>query len=157
MINCVMQTATFPKIFKVTRIIPVSKPGKPVDQIDSFRPINNLSSLEKLLEQWIKMCFVDWMEGEGVISGDHHGGRQEYSTLTAITQIQNQISKNLTDKKFNTLLTTDLSAAFDTIDHMTLLRKMEHYGVRDHELALFKSYLSDRRQFVEINTFRSEI
>ena len=45
MINCVMRTAKFPKIFKTTKIIPVSKPGKPTDDIDSFRPLNNLSSL----------------------------------------------------------------------------------------------------------------
>ena len=157
MINCVLRTAKFPDIFKVTRIIPVSKPGKPVDQIDSFRPINNLSSLEKLLEQWIKGCFVDWMEGAGLINENHHGGRQAYSTLTAMSKIQQQINSNIQNKNYNILLTTDLSAAFDTIDHVTLLRKMDHYGVRGHELALFTSYLSNRAQFVEIETFRSII
>ena len=31
MINCIMKTSIFPNIFKTTRIIPVSKPGKPDD------------------------------------------------------------------------------------------------------------------------------
>ena len=134
MINCVVRTATFPEIFKLTRIIPVSKPGKPTDNIDSFRPLNNLSALEKLVEQWIKKCFVGWLEGGNIISGDHHGERQGYSTLTAMTQIKQQISKNIQSKNYNILLTTGLSAAFDTIDHMTFLRKVEHYGVRGKEL-----------------------
>merc|ERR1711954_590637 len=55
MINCVVHTGKFPKIFKTTRIILVSKPGKSIDDIDSFRPINNLPCLVKILEEWICM------------------------------------------------------------------------------------------------------
>ena len=123
MINCVMRTSTFPSIFKITRIIPVSKPGKPTDDIDSFRPINNLSSLEKLTEEWIRRIFVDWIEAEDVISMHHHGGRQGFSTTTAKASIDINTNKNLKDKKINITLTTDLCAALDTIDHMTLLKK----------------------------------
>ena len=130
---------------------------KPVDDIDSFRPLNNLCCLEKLCEQWIKQNFVHWLEEESVIIGDHHGGRQGYSTLTAIANINYQISRSVDQKNHNVLLTTDLSAAFDTIDHMTLLRKLEHYAVRGKELSLFICYLSNRRQFVEVDTFRSEV
>ena len=87
MINCIMHTAIFPSIFKVTRIVPVSKPGKPNDDIDSFRLSNNLSSLEKLTEEWIRRIFVDWIEAEDVISMHHHGGRQGFSTTTAKASI----------------------------------------------------------------------
>ena len=34
---------------------------------------------------------------------------------------------------------------------------MEHYGIRDKELLLFKSYFTDRQQFVEIDTFKSDM
>ena len=87
MINCVMRTAKSPKIFKTTKIIPVSKPGKPTDDIDSFRPLNNLSSLEKLIEHWLGGIFVQWLEAEDVISMHHHGGRQGYLTLTVKAEI----------------------------------------------------------------------
>ena len=50
-----------------------------------------------------------------------------------------------------------MSKAFYTIDHFTLLSKMEYYGIRGQALEIFKSYLHNRRQFVEINTYRSEI
>ena len=157
MINTVIHTSTFPDIFKTTRIIPVSKPGKPTDSIDSFRPINNLPTLEKLLEQWIKRSLVDWLKGENIISGDHHGGRQGFSTLTAISSIQQQINKNLQNKNYNILLTTDIKAGFDCVDHVTLLRKMDHHGIRGPELRLMVSYLADRNQLVEVETFRSKI
>ena len=54
-------------------------------------------------------------------------------------------------------LSTDLSMAFDGIDHMTLLRKLEYHGIRGHELKLIESYLTNRLQFVEIDTVRSSL
>ena len=40
---------------------------------------------------------------------------------------------------------------------MILLSKLEHYGIRGSPLKLIESYLKDRKQFVEIEIFRSEI
>ena len=45
----------------------------------------------------------------------------------------------------------DLSKAFDTPSHCILLRKLKHYGVCDLALNLMKSYLENRKQFVQLN------
>ncbi len=49
-------------------------------------------------------------------------------------------------------LLVDLSAAFDTIDHNILLNRLENsVGISGSALAWFKSYLSDRHQFIAVN------
>ena len=46
--------------------------------------------------------------------------------------------------------------AFDTIDHTILLHKLRFYGLDGASLLLFQSYLSNRRQYVEIDEMQSE-
>ena len=110
MINWVVRSGEFPHIFKLTRIVPISTPGKPLDQIDSHRQINNLCTLEKIIEAWINQYIIEWSEEVNLFSENHHGGKKGYSTFSAVTNIQNTIYENINGKHFNILLWTDLSA-----------------------------------------------
>ena len=59
------------------------------------------------------------------------------------------ILQALDRRDFAALAFLDLSAAFDTVDHVTLLRRIElSYGIRGMALSWLRSYLSDRTQFV---------
>ena len=50
----------------------------------------------------------------------------------------------------------DLSAAFDTIDHDVLLRRMSaRFGITGTSLKWFESYLSNRSQCVQIENSTS--
>ena len=46
----------------------------------------------------------------------------------------------------------DLSKAFDTLNHQTLLRKLKYYGAHKKTLAWFDSYLSNRKHYTELDT-----
>jgi hypothetical protein len=51
----------------------------------------------------------------------------------------------------------DLSAAFDTVDHMILLRRLQHkFGISDTALKWFSSYLAGRSQRIIINGVQSD-
>ena len=50
----------------------------------------------------------------------------------------------------------DLRKAFNTVNHDILLMKLQHYGIRNNMFSWYKSYLTDRKQFVSFNGQNSE-
>ena len=50
-----------------------------------------------------------------------------------------------------------MQKAFDSVNHNIFLCKLSHYGLRDIPNCWFSSYFSNRKQFVTINRFDSEI
>ena len=51
---------------------------------------------------------------------------------------------------------TDLSKAFDSVDHEILISKLESYGLKDIELDWFRNYLTDQKQLVSFGKENSD-
>ena len=153
MINTIIDKNTVPKIFKISRILPLNKPDKNENLIDSYRPINNLPCLEKFLEEHVLTHLNKFLDDNKILNDNQHGGRKNHSTTSALTQISNQLLKNDENGKISATMTTDLSAAYNTIDICILLKKMDHYVIRGDSLNFFKSYCEDRKQYVQIDSF----
>ena len=66
-------------------------------------------------------------------------------------RVQNDILRAVDQRSDVVLVLLDLWAAFDTVDHQILLRRLrDRYGVHGEALAWCTSYLSDRQQSVVI-------
>ena len=63
--------------------------------------------------------------------------------------------KALDDGNIGCVVFVDLQKAFDTVDHQILLAKLNHCGIRGVSNDWFKSYLSNRSQYVSINGYDS--
>ena len=50
----------------------------------------------------------------------------------------------------------DLSKAFDSINHKILLDKLKYYGLERHTLKLFNSYVTNRKQYIELGDIKSK-
>jgi len=78
-----------------------------------------------------------------------------HSTKTALVKVMNMLLK-MDSQHVTLLISLDLSAAFDTIDHQILLEKLSHeVGIRGTALNCFRSYLSDRSQRISVCGIRS--
>ena len=85
------------------------------------------------------------------------GFQGNHSIDHALISMTETIRSTLENEKFGCGVFIDLQKAFDTVNHNTLISKVEHYGVRGCALQWFKSYLSDRSQFVSINGSESDL
>ena len=89
-----------------------------------------------------------YCDDNDIILKNHHSGLKGQSTMTARAVIKTKVEKNFQN---NCLV----GAAYNTVDQKILLMKLEYYKVEGRELALFTSYLHNRKQYTDINTKES--
>lgn len=152
--NEIIETGEFPECLKIARVVPIYKSGDSANT-NNYRPISVLSIMSKLLEQMLASRLSDFLFGNNLIYERQYGFRTGCSTLTATCEMVDEIYSSLDKRKFSGALFLDLKKAFDTINHVLLLRKLECYGIRGKALLLLENYLGNRQQFVTVNGERS--
>ena len=113
--------------------------------------------MNKVFEKVLHNQLVNFLDLHGVLSNQQFGFRKKHSTSHAIGCLHEKLISNSEKGEISAVLFIDLKSAFDTIDIDILLKKMEHYGLRENVLYLFKSYLTDRKQYVNCGNLQSEI
>ena len=91
---------------------------------------------------------MDYINNYNILNEKQFGFRPKHSTYMAIIELVDKIANAVERNETTVGIFLDLSKAFDTINHDILLYKLEYYGFRGVTLDWFKSYLSNRKQFV---------
>ena len=152
LINESFKTGIFPDLMKISKVVPLFKNGSKLDP-SCYRPISLLISLSKILEKAMFSRVISFLERFNLLHKNQFGFRSRRSTVDAIAKISEKIRFAQTNACCAIFL--DLKKAFDTIDHEILLRKLDSFGIRGSANEWFRSYLTDRRQYVEINNVNS--
>ena len=63
---------TFPNTFKIDKISPKHKTGKPIYEIGSYRPINNLCTIEKIIQEYFIGHLYTFLKDNNIINDNHH-------------------------------------------------------------------------------------
>ncbi|XP_072048603.1 uncharacterized protein [Amphiura filiformis] len=83
--------------------------------------------------------------------------RKYHSVETALVRVNNDLLQAVDTHGEAVLVLLDMSAAFDTVDHNILLRRLhERYGVKGPVHKWFASYLDNRQQSVLIDGEQSD-
>jgi hypothetical protein len=151
--NRSLQTGVFPASQKVAIITPVlKKPSLDPYDMNSYRPISNLSFVSKLLERCVNNQLNDYLNVNGLLPDMQSAYRKHHSTETATLNVLSDVYAAADVRQVTLLCLLDLSAAFDTVDHNILINRLRHtYGLREDVLQWFRSYLTDRSQSVCYN------
>ncbi len=139
----------------------IKKPQIDPKYLVNYRPISNLPFLSKILENVVSSQLYSFLEKNDICEYFQSGFRPFYSIETALIRVTNYLFLSSDHGCISLLVLLDLSTAFDTIDHNVLLNRLENVvGISGSALAWFKSYLSDRHQFVAVNeevSYRSQV
>ena len=143
--NLSLSTGIFPTSLKLAHVKPLIKKHdldcnilKIIERAVAMRLNNYLSinNLNELFQSAYKSC---------------------HSTETALIRVKNDIMMAVDGKKAVVLVLFELSAAFDTIDHVVLFSRLENmFGLTGCALQWFRSYLHIRSQSVLIHKAISE-
>ena len=155
-INHSFQTGVFPDALKLSEVIPIHKGGS-TEELNNYRPISLLSIFDKIIEKLMHKRLYDFLQAHNILFQNQFGFRKNNSTTFALIEITEKIKETIDNKKYGCGIFIDLRKAFDTVNHEILLRKLEHYGIRGKAQVWFKSYLTNRKQYVSSNGESSEL
>ena len=148
-LNRCMQEGYFPDELKTGRISPIYK-KESEELFENYRPVSTLPIFGKIFEKIIFNRLYQFLDNNNVIYENQYGFRKGHSTNHALNYSVAYIENQIKAKKHTLGIFIDLSKAFDTLDHGILTSKLNNYGIQGNALKLIKSYLADRKQFVNV-------
>ena len=155
-VNQSFSTGIFPDLLKIAKVTPLYKKGKN-SLLENYRPISLLPSVSKVFERIMHNQIYEYFENSKLLYRSQYGFRRGHSTELAALELVDKILKEMDQGKIPINVYMDLSKAFDTLDHYILLEKLKYYGFHDKSLDLLKSYLCNRKQYVEYNNIKSDL
>ena len=145
----------FPDIFKIAHIFCIYKRSGVKSDKNNWRPISLLPTLSKVAESVMHRRLLSHFTDHSVISERQAAYLKGNSTIQQLIYIVHIIRTTCTRKAIMQGVFLDVSAAFDKAWHPAIIAKLEQVKVGGSFLDLFKSYLSNRKQIVTINGFKS--
>ena len=152
--NLSITQGIYPKELKLAKVIPLSKTGDPMI-FSNYRPVSVLPLFSKILENLMYTRLLLFINKYKLLYFYQFGFRRGHSPDLVLICLVDKISNALEDGEYSLGIFLDFSKAFDTVNHDILFTKLEYLGIRDVTLQWFKSYLSDREQYVVYNDSNS--
>ena len=147
LVNLSFETSQFAGTWKEALVLPTLKKSNLDIAYKNFRPVSNLAYISKLSERASVHQFTEHLtvnERQSLLQSAY---KRLHSTETALLKVKNDILMSMNQQHVTLLVLLDSSAAFDSIPHDKLIKRLESDSrVTDNALSWFRSYLSDQFQ-----------
>ena len=148
----ILETSTYPDMWKLANITPILKKGNK-QLIKNYRPISLLPICGKMFEKIIINNLYSYLETNNLITKNQSGFRPGDSTTNQLLYLVNEIHEAFENPKSLEVRAVflDISKAFDKVWHDGLIFKLKQNGISGSLLKLFENYLLNRKQRVVLN------
>ena len=138
----------YPILLKMVDITPIHKKDETTKK-DKYRPVSILPVISKIFERIIFEQISSYIDS--FLSSFLSGFRQGFGTQHCLIVMIERWRKALDNNSEAGAILTDLSKAFDCINHELLIAKLKVYGFEHDSLANIYSYFSERKQRTKVN------
>ena len=149
-----MTQGRFPNTWKTAKVNAIFKKGSPAD-VSNYRPISLLSIPSKLLESQICSIIDTHLNSCGTKSCKQWGFSKGLSTEGMLISMTERWKTAIDNGLTVGAVFIDFQKTFDTVPHYILSHKLHAIGISGSLHEWLMSYLTDRRQFTEVNNCRS--
>ena len=139
----------YPQPLKLADVVPIHKKEETA-LLKNYRPVSLIPVVSKLFERDMYNQILSYIDK--FLSPYLFGYRKGYSTEQCLIVMLELWNKALDSKGTAGAILTDLSKAFDCLNHNLLLAKMEANGFDKTALKFIQDYLNDRKQRTKVNS-----
>ena len=157
--NASWRLRCFPRFFRRARTIVLKKPGKEsYETARAWRPIALLKTIGKVIEKATAKRIRQAAEDRGLLPEEQMGARAGRSTASALELLTGLVKTVWGSHKGHaaTLLSLDISGAFDTVIHDKLCKIITSNGYPDWVIEWVRSFLADRSTTLLFNGVETE-
>ena len=149
-VNKSLSCGVVPQCFKHALVKPLLKKANlDPNCLSNYRPVSKLPFLSKVLECIVLKQCLQYLESHSLLESFQSAYRKCHSTETALLRVVNDLLHASDSGHVSILSLPDLSAAFDTIDHDILIKRLHaNFGCSGTVLDWFTFYLSLHTQSV---------
>ena len=145
-----LDSGTVPTDWKKAQVCPLFKKAKKTDP-SNYRSISLICILCKTMEHIIASQLTKHFNRNNILFDLQLGFRERRSCETQLIQLIEYLARTMTMGKQTDLILLDFSKAFDEVNPLKLLYKLQVHGVQDKALRWTESFLVGRSQTVVLD------
>ena len=146
----------YPAQWKLATVKPIYKGKGSPSEPASHRPISLLPCLSKIFEKLMFAQIYSHINSYSLLTPKQSGYRPGHNTELQLAYLTDRLYRSMDSGNDYTIIYLDISRYFEKIWHEGLLAKCNiEFGMRGKELDWLQSYLSNRRQIVQVGQVKS--